>query len=347
MRNGRPLFNKTDYPLVSVVDKLLNLPGSSSGDFNILVWADNRNRIVTEPRGRTFLEYEVGYSSKEEAFINEFGERGQRWRYEKVFYDSDVAKWLQKKDFDALVIIGEDIRTLAHKAVIYLDKIPQGPKTVIMGFPKRDLDSSYLYGVWSYLRSRHRLHLMKNFAYLNSSKSNPKYLPIVFEDPTIDLSVPIWKVEPEQITEKHIINLFQTGVHEGQHLDYKRADCLKKGKTGDLLKDMCAMANKGGGIILLGIKETDGRPLMPISLGLQGISKPDKELTRLGQIRTSAFGTSGPEVSTGFVEVRQKFILYIKVFDNVGAPMRPPPTKPGDDRYPFRDNQMTAWVSLK
>jgi hypothetical protein len=147
MRNGRPLFSKTDYPLISVVDKLLNLPGSSSGDFNILIWADNRNRIVTEPRGRTFLEYEVGYSSEEEAFINEFGERGQRWRYEKVFYDFDVAKWLQNKDFDALVILGEDLRTLAHKAVIYLDRIPQGPKTVIMGFPKRDLDSSYLYGV--------------------------------------------------------------------------------------------------------------------------------------------------------------------------------------------------------
>jgi hypothetical protein len=151
---------------------------------------------------------------------------------------------------------------------------------------------------------------MKDFAYLNSSKSNPKYLPIVFENPTIDLSVPIWKIEPEQITEKHIINLFQVGLHEGQHLDYKRAECLKKGNNEDLLKDMCAMANKGGGIILIGIKETDGRPLMPISLGLQGVSKPDKELTRLGQIRTSAFGTSGPEVSTGFLEVRQKLILY-------------------------------------
>jgi hypothetical protein len=185
----RPLFSKTDYPLVSVVDKLLKHPASSSARFNILIWADNRDRIVSEPRGREFLEYEVGYSSREEAFINEIGERGQRWRYEKVFYDSDVANWLQRKDFDALVIVGEDLRTLALKAVHYLDKIPQGPKTVILGFPKRDLDSSYLYGVWSYLRSRHRLHLMRNFAYLNSSKSNPKYLPIIFENPTIDLSM--------------------------------------------------------------------------------------------------------------------------------------------------------------
>jgi hypothetical protein len=94
MPKGRPLFSKRDYPLASVVDKLLDLPASTSGNFNILIWTDNRNQVVTEPRGRTFLEYEVGYSSKEEAFILELGERGQRWRYEKVFYDSDVAKGL-------------------------------------------------------------------------------------------------------------------------------------------------------------------------------------------------------------------------------------------------------------
>ena len=285
MSNGTPLFNKTDYPLASVVDTLLNLPGSTSGEFNILIWADNKNRIVTEPRGRAFIEYEVGYSSKEEAFLIELGERGERWRYEKVFYHSDVANWLQKKRFDALLIMGEDLRALALKAVHYLDKVPQGPKTVILGFPKRDLNSSYLYGVWSYLRSRHRLHLMRNFAYLNSSKSNLKYLPIIFEKPETDFSVPIWKVEPERITDKHILNLFHTQVPEGQYLDYKRTDCLKKGNTKDLLKDMCAMANKGGGIMLIGIKEIDGRPLTPISLGLQNVSKPDKELTRLGQIK--------------------------------------------------------------
>jgi hypothetical protein len=59
--------------------------------------------------------------------------------------------------------------------------------------------------------------------------------------------VPIWKIEAEQIAEKHILHLFQAGVHEGQYLDYKRADILKKGNTKELLKDICAMANKGGG----------------------------------------------------------------------------------------------------
>jgi hypothetical protein len=63
-------------------------------------------------------------------------------------------------------------------------------------------------------------------------------------------------------------------------------------------------------------------------------------------MRTSAFGTSGPEVLTGFVEVRQKHIIYIKIFENVGTPMRPPHGDAGNDKYPLRDNQMTAWHSL-
>lgn len=148
MPKGHPLFGKKEYPLFSVVDRLLDLPGAKSGKFNILIWADNRNRIETDPYGRTSLDYELGYSSKEEAFLNELALRGDRWRYEKVFDASDVANSFQKKHFDALVIIAEDLRALALKAVHYLDKIPQGPRTVILGFPKRDLDSSYLYGVW-------------------------------------------------------------------------------------------------------------------------------------------------------------------------------------------------------
>lgn len=70
-------------------------------------------------------------------------------------------------------------------------------------------------GSGSYLRRRHRLHLMRDFAYLNSSKSNPKYLPVIFENQTIDISVPIWKIEAEQIAEKHILHLFQAEIHEG------------------------------------------------------------------------------------------------------------------------------------
>ena len=328
MHQGHPLFSKTEYPLVSVVERLLDLPGSATHALNILIWTDNRNQIVRDPAGRTFLEREVGYSSREETFINEIIERGHRWRYEKVYDASELVGWLQKRDFDALVIVAEDLRALALKAVHYLDKTHLGPKTVILGFPKRGLNSSYLYGVWSYLKTRHRLHLMRNFAYLNSSSSNPRYLPVVFENPTIELSVPIWKIEPEQITGEHVSNLFYRGVQEGQHLDYKRAECLKREQVRDLLKDMCAMANSGGGMILIGIRENEGRPKMPLRLGLQGVTKPDRELNRLGQIRASAFENSGPEISRGSIQIGQKLVIFIKIFPNVGPPMRPPPTKP-------------------
>jgi hypothetical protein len=347
MPDGLPLFSKTEYPLVSVIDALLKIPASVSANFNVLIWADNKNRIVTEPHGRTTVEREVGYSTKEEAFINELSERGNRWRYEKVSDHSDLAAELQKKQFDALVIIGEDLRALALKAVHYLDRILYGPKTVILGFHKRDLNSAYLYGVWSYLKSRGRLHLLRNFAHLNSSPSNPKYLPVIFEKQAADLSVPIWVLEPERITDRHVLQLFHSQVQEGQYLDYKQIGCLRDLKsTKDLLKDFCAMANRGGGIILIGIKENDGRPVLPIRLGLQNVPKSDKELTRLGQMRTSAFGATGPEISTGTVQVMRKCILFIKVFGNVGAPVRPPPSKPADDKYPFRDNQMTAWLPI-
>jgi hypothetical protein len=270
MSNGLPLFNKTEYPLVSVIDALLKMPASVSANFNVLIWADDKNRIVTEPHGRTTIEREVGYSTKEEAFINELCERGNRWRYEKVSDHSDLTAKLQKQQFAVLVIIGEDLRALVLKAAHYLDRIPYGPKTVILGFHKRDLNSSYLYGVWSYLKSRGRLHLLRNLA----------------------------------------------------------------------------MANRGGGLIFIGIKDNDGRPLLPIRTGLQNVSKSDRELCRLGQMKSSAFGVTGPEISMGAVQILQKYILFIKVFGNVGTPVRPPTSKPGDDKYPFRDNQMTAWHAI-
>jgi hypothetical protein len=37
MPKGNPLFGKKEYPLFSVVDRLLDLPGAKSGKFNILI----------------------------------------------------------------------------------------------------------------------------------------------------------------------------------------------------------------------------------------------------------------------------------------------------------------------
>jgi hypothetical protein len=52
MPKGVPLFNRTEYPLVSVIDALPKIPASASANFNVLVWADGKNRIITESHGR-------------------------------------------------------------------------------------------------------------------------------------------------------------------------------------------------------------------------------------------------------------------------------------------------------
>jgi Putative DNA-binding domain len=51
----------------------------------------------------------------------------------------------------------------------------------------------------------------------------------------------------------------------------------KKARKG-LLKDFCAMANSGGGILLIGIKDRDCRPLPPPKAGLQNITKSGKHI---------------------------------------------------------------------
>ena len=153
--------------------------------------------------------------------------------------------------------MGEGLSNLALKAVHYLEKIEAGPKTVIIGFHNRAFHPAEFYGVWRYLESCGRLHLLRNFAHLLTSRSNRKYLPVIYERKIIDPTIPIWECDFEDIADQHILRLFTEQIEEGQHLDYKREDSLtdKKARKG-LLKDFCAMANSGGGVLLIGIKES-------------------------------------------------------------------------------------------
>jgi len=75
---GLPLFGKTDYPLRSVVDCLLQLPQSRDANFKLLIWAEDKQGFAQYPLGRKVFEEEFGYSSKEEAFYNECEKRGNR-----------------------------------------------------------------------------------------------------------------------------------------------------------------------------------------------------------------------------------------------------------------------------
>src|SRR5271166_5281780 len=83
------------------------------------------------------------------------------------------------------------------------------------------------------------------------------------------------------------------------------------------------MANSGGGVILVGIKEIDGRPLEPLRLGLQNVSKPDQQINRLTQMLTTEFGNLGPPKEIRSIEVMKKNVVLIKIFPTVTGFLRP------------------------
>ncbi len=58
---------------------------------------------------------------------------------------------------------------------------------------------------------------------------------------------------------KDIMSLIENGVEENQHLEYKSAGSLHNtdGNKKEIAKDVSAMANSSGGIIIYGIKEFD------------------------------------------------------------------------------------------
>jgi hypothetical protein len=214
---GLPLFGKTDYPLRSVVDCLLQLPQSRDANFKLLIWTEDNKGFAQYPVGRKVFEEEFGYSSKEEAFFNECEKRGNRWRKEIASDYSSLNAYLQEDRFYALVIVGESLSNLALKAVHYLEKIEAGPKRVIIGFHNRDLHPAEFYGVWRYLERCGRLHLLRNFAYLLTSRSNRKYLPVIYERKIVDPRIPIWECDFEDIADQHVLRLFTEQIEEGQH----------------------------------------------------------------------------------------------------------------------------------
>lgn len=54
--------------------------------------------------------------------------------------------------------------------------------------------------------------------------------------------------------------LIANGVQESLHLDYKASAALSTEKKADISKDVSALANSDGGIIVYGIAEKDGEP---------------------------------------------------------------------------------------
>jgi len=66
-------------------------------------------------------------------------------------------------------------------------------------------------------------------AYLNSSRSNRKFLPVIYDKQRFDPKVAIWDVALDEVISDHIHHLFVRGVEEGDRIDYKESGCLSSG----------------------------------------------------------------------------------------------------------------------
>jgi predicted HTH transcriptional regulator len=156
-----------------------------------------------------------------------------------------------------------------------------------------------------------------------------------------------WNVALDQITKDHIHDLFGRGVEEGENIDYKQSGCpSSKADIVELLKDFAAMANATGGIIIVGIRESDGRPILPLRAGLQNIPKLDKEINRLHQMISTRLEEGASNVKIRSIEVLAKRLLLIKVFHSV-EPVGGKKTSTGHIEYPVRSGRITIWKRLK
>jgi Putative DNA-binding domain len=345
MLEEKVFFDSNQYPLRSVAERLAEISTLfPSGPFKLLVWTEDRKGFIEykNSRGEVFCEEEFGYSTKEEKFFTELIEKGNRWSCEIATRNSDLQRYLTNEQFQVLVIVGEDLLGLARRAIHYLEKLPNGPKRVVLGFHNRPLISSDLYPTCRFLKDRGRLHLLHELALLNSNKARQKYLPSVPERSDSNAASSIWAVAIDQITEQHILRLFKSEKEEDDHLDYKDQRCLKGKGAEDLLYDFCAMANAEGGVIIIGVREENGHPMKPLTRGLQSVASPDKELNRIDQMRNSKFGLTGPEIDSRSIKVLGKRLLLIKVHPSVTEPVGVM-TRQGKLEYPIRQGRIKTW----
>jgi hypothetical protein len=177
MLEEKLFFDPKQYPLRSVAERLAEISTLFPLEpFKVLVWTEDRKGFIEykNSRGEVFAEQEFGYSTKEEKFFTELIETGDRWKCEVATHSSDLQRYLTNEQFQVLVIIGEDLLGLARRAIHYLEKLPNGPKRVVLGFHNRPLISSDLHATCRFLKDRGRLHLLRELALLNSKKGSPE-----------------------------------------------------------------------------------------------------------------------------------------------------------------------------
>lgn len=148
-------------------------------------------------------------------------------------------------------------------------------------------------------------------------------------------------VRLEQIEADAIASLVESRMAESTTLEFKAAlpDKSDRG-VFEFLKDVCAMANSGGGDIVYGLSEVDG-----VATAVQPISDEteDKALLRLGQMLDAGIEPrlSGTRYRT--VPMDGGYLLIVRVQQSLSGPHRV--NRQGQQRFPFRNERHVSDMS--
>jgi hypothetical protein len=122
--------------------------------------------------------------------------------------------------------------------------------------------------------------------------------------------------EKESYTEADILQLIESGAEEGLNLEFKQAEAIED--TKEIAKDVAAMANAGGGIIIYGIEEQEHRAFAISFIDGQEYSKE-----RLDQIISGNISRRIPDVKIYPIRIGgdlQQTIYLVKIPESPLAP---------------------------
>lgn len=123
---------------------------------------------------------------------------------------------------------------------------------------------------------------------------------------------------------EYLNSLIENGVEENLNLDYKAAAALNKqnNKTTEISKDISALANSDGGIIIYGIKESNVTKHLPESIdpiNRQEFSKEwleqiiqDKIRPRISEFKIHPIDISKDLVTSTLFSIIPSLIMILK-----------------------------------
>lgn len=122
--------------------------------------------------------------------------------------------------------------------------------------------------------------------------------------------------EKETYSETDILQLIESGAEEGLNLEFKQAEAIED--TKEIAKDVAAMANAGGGILIYGIEEQEHRAYAVSYIDGDKYSKE-----RLDQIISGNISRPIPEVKIYPIRLGgdlQKTVYIVKIPESPLAP---------------------------